>query len=548
MDFSGLTDDEFRAQLAQVLSLSQRERQENQIKYFEPVSEISKRIWESDAQTIGAGGGNRSGKTDQSLAFLVACATGVFPDGFKHLIPKRFKGPIRVRVICDDLTTTLYPVILPKLNYTKWSGMAPQGGKQGHWGWIPKYCLRNGNWDDSWSDKLRILTVLCRSPEDPRVILGESMFHFMSYKQDEGRGTDFHYILHDEPPPLHVWRESQARVMGVGGRLLLAMTFPDTMDVPMDWLFDEVVEPGMDPARTDVEWISLFSTDNANIDQKAVAEAAGKWDEATRRVRIYGQSLRHSNRVHPLFTDKTDFWCFECGKTTDVVENEADQGESNRLLCSTCRQTRVCEFNHVREFTVSSKWPAICGLDPHPRKPHYFLWVMVDPADDLWVVDELMEAGDPSEARVRVDEIEVRHELHVEYRLMDPNMGMQSASSRRGTTWQGEFADAGFPAELADDSSAGRTRLNTFLKPDERTMRPRIHIHPRCERTIWQLKRYVWDDYKRSMEKDQKQTPKPKEDDFPAILKYIMNYAPSFSTLKGMGTVHHRAGTRRGAY
>jgi hypothetical protein len=546
-DLASLTDDELRLRLAEAVSLSRRERQENQITYFQPVSKIAERVWDSRARVLGLGGGNRSSKTDSCLALLAACATGIFPEGQKHHANDLFRGPIRVRIICDSLTTTLYPTILPKLQWWKWSGMPPHGGEKGHWGWIPPYCLRERQWEKSWSEKLRILTVQCRDPNDHEVVLGESIFHFMSYDQEEGRGTDFHYVMHDEPPPLHIWRESEARVMGVGGRLLLAMTWPDDPAIPVDWLFDEVYEPGIDPERKDIEWLNLFSTDNKHIDQEAVSAQSASWSEETRRVRVFGQPIRFSNRVHPLFSDQTTHWCFECGKITFADENPSPTGEYDRLLCSGCRQPRICEFNHVRDFAISDKWPVVFALDPHPRKPHMGLWVQVDPSDDLWVLDEMIEAGDPSDVRAKTDEIEERYGLQVSARIMDPNMGQQSASARRDTTWQGEFQAAGVSCELADDSSVGRTRLNQYLKPDERRHQPRIHIHTRCQQTISQIKRYVWDDYKRAMEKGQKQVPKDKNDDFPTLLKYVMNYDPSFAALRSMGTVFNRAtGKTRG--
>jgi hypothetical protein len=108
------------------------------------------------------------------------------------------------------------------------------------------------------------------------------------------------------------------------------------------------------------------------------------------------------------------------------------------------------------------------------------LWVMVDPSDDWWVVDEFSVDGDPVDVKKRVDEIEIRHGLNVVTRLMDPNMGASPSSSKRGKTWQSDFDEAGLPCELADDSEVGRKHINQFLKPDDRTLSPRFHVHPRC--------------------------------------------------------------------
>ena len=177
-----------------------------------------------------------------------------------------------------------------------------------------------------------------------------------------------------------------------------------------------------------------------------------------------------------------------------------------------------------------------------------FCWVQVDPSDDLWVVHEGQIDGDPTEVREAVDETEEQFGIHTAYRLMDPNMGASPASAKRGVTWQDEFADARVGCDLADDSDVGRGRVNEYLRPDSRTLAPRLHFHSRCQTTIAQMKRYTWDDFKHGQGKDLKQKPRDKYDDYPTLLKYLMNYLPSFSVLKGGAQVIRRQGTRMGAY
>jgi hypothetical protein len=107
---------------------------------------------------------------------------------------------------------------------------------------------------------------------------------------------------------------------------------------------------------------------------------------------------------------------------------------------------------------------------------------------------------------------------------------------------------AGIDCELADDSGVGRQRVNAYLKPDRATRRPRLHVHARCKNTIYQVNRFVWDDYKKALEKDQKQTPKAKYDDHPALWRYCLNSDPAFKLLKYGAPVFRRQGQRRGAY
>jgi hypothetical protein len=80
-----------------------------------------------------------------------------------------------------------------------------------------------------------------------------------------------------------------------------------------------------------------------------------------------------------------------------------------------------------------------------------------------------------------------------------------------------------------------------MLAPDGDTLEPRVYIHPRCENTIQQLKRFSWDDHKRGLDKDQKQQTKKKFDDYPALYRYLCNADPSFRRLKdGWPVIHGR--------
>ena len=547
-DLAALSDEDFKSKLGELLTAAQDDRRENQLLYYRPVSSVMMAVHESRARVLGIGGGNGSGKSEGALLEVVMAATGVFPEGLKHLAKQKWRGPIATRVILESLTTTLYPVILPKLQHFKWSGVDQPGGERGHWGWIPKWCLIEGSWEKSWTDKLRTLRVLCRDPENLERIVGESTIAFMSKDQDPSdfASGDFHIIMHDEPPTLAIWRESEARTMRVAGRLLVAMTWPDDPAIPVDWIFDEVYEPGLEKQRG-IEWYNIYTTDNRNLDQVAVAAQAGAWSTETKNVRLYGQPIRFSNRVHPVFTDHTAAWCFTCGKTCIARANDAAAHSEEKLQCEACGSVQVCEFNHVKEFEASDRWPTVWLLDPHPRRPHVYLWAMCDPSDDWWVVADGSCEGDPVDTKKDVDRIERGLGLNVVHRVVDPNMALSPASSKRGINWRDEFDSAGLVCSLADDSHVGRERLNQYMKPDAGRWQPRIHVHPRCKATIFGIKRFVWQDRKLGSERALLQVPKDKNDDEVNLLKYLMNESLTFSQLMGLNQHFHRAG-RRGAY
>lgn len=533
----GLSDDALMKALAAVASPVADDRRHNAILYYEPVSDAAAKVHSSEARIVGIGGGNRASKTTTALVDMIARATGIFPEWNRDVFAKRFCGPLRQRVICESLTTTLEPIILPKLQWWTWNGLPPQGGERGHWGFVPRWCLKNGSWAESWSSRLRTLTVLCRNPDNPDEVIGESTLQGMSFDQDPSdfASGSFHDILHDEPPPHAIWRESQARVMDVGGRNWLAMTWPDDPSIPVDWIYDEVYDRR---GEDGIDWFEIWTEHNKYLDQKVIAETAAGWDKATRNVRLYGQPIRFSNRIHPLFTDLKQWWCFVCCEPVVPIDGRCPCGSED-----------IEAYNHVVDFEHFGALPVVFLLDPHPRKPHMFMWVQIDAADDYWVVADGELDGTPIEVREMVDEIETEFGFNVMLRLVDPNMGRSpSSAARRELTWQEEFADAGLALDLADDSGVGRSRVNEYLRVDERTRTPRLRVHERCHRAIHQMKRYTWDEHRGSRDKDLKQIPRDKYSDYPTLLKYLMNYLPTFSMLRDGAPVITRAGTRKGSY
>ncbi len=325
--------------------------------------------------------------------------------------------------------------------------------------------------------------------------------------------------------------------MRVGGIMWLAMTWPDDPGFQIDWAYDQLYEPGLPgPEKNpDVDWFELHTTDNPHLDQDAVAIQARQWSDEIKAVRLLGRTIRFSNRIHPLFTDQPNWWCFDCKKAVLPKKNGA---------CPACKGKLVREYNHVRDFE-STALPTIFLLDPHPRKPHMMLWAQVDTWDDIWVIAELEVEGEPEDVALAVAEMERNLGLDIAYRLGDPNMLRSPAGKTRGIRWEDEFALVGLAINLGDTSDTGRTRLNEYLKPDPDRLGPRIHIHPRCDKLIKQLKRYVWGEYKQHVDRDVKQTPKEKDDDGPTLLKYLMNYGPTFRLLRGGPQIIRTRGKRR---
>lgn len=522
-----LNDEQLRGLFSQVIELQGVDRQENQLLYYRPVSPIARDIHRCQTRYVGVGGGNGGGKSEVFLAELAMLTTGIISEQLDEdtvaALKRKFRGPRNVRVVVESLTTTLSPIILPKLQWWKWNGLSEPGGDKGHWGWIPRRALKKGQWVSAWSEKHRILTVLCFNPDNPQEVIGESTWQFMAHNQDASdfASGDFHDVFHDELTTYPIWRENEARTMRMNGRMLTAMTWPDDPAIPVDWMYDLMYEkgrpgPNKDP---DVTWMEIYSEDNPNLHLDSIARQKAMWDEQTAAVRLYGKPIRFSNRIHPLFTDTDSQWCLNCGKPSFGTGT-----------CSACGEELI-DYNHVQEFEPIPNAPTIFLLDPHPRKPHMGLWVQVDSWDDCWAVAEMVESGGPEEVRDHCRAVEEELGLRVVQRLGDPKMLKQPSGAVRGVSWRDEFDDVGLRLDYADNADVGRSRVNDYLKIDPDRRAPRLHFHPRCTTCIHQMARFVWGEYKHSVDKDVKQSPKEKDDDFPALLRYLMNAEPSFGGL-----------------
>jgi len=555
-DLTALSDEDLLRYTNESLQFARMDRQEWQLTYYQPVSPSALQVHLSTAHLVGVFGGNRSGKTETNLVEAAILMTGIIPDALQDIYPReKLRGPVSVRIVCESITTTLAPVILHKLRYTDWNGTGMPGGTQGHWGWIPKSCLINEDWEASWKEAKRTLTVLCRDTENPDRILGHSTLQVMSKDQDPAKfaSGEFHLIVMDEPPTYAIFRENRARVMSVGGRLLVGMTWPDDPTIPVDFIFDEIYEPGQ-PGPTkdeDIDCIQLVTTENTNIDQVSVAKSAAKMSEEERACRIGGKPIRFSNLIHPLFTDTDAWWCFTCHGEVLVVEES----------CTICHGQEVVLYNHVQDFPIDSQWPVIFLLDPHPRKPHMGMWVSVDGNDDYSVLGCLEVNDEPSVLKQHCDAFEREHNLSVVKRLGDRKMLNSYASSKREVNWQDEFAAAGLHLDFADQSDVGRVRLNEYLKPDPHTHRPRIRFRVDpferdaadamvfdCKRAVFQMKRFCWSDFKHADEKSQKQLANNKYDDYPALGRYLMNELPRCTMLRDGGAIVKPRGRMANGY
>lgn len=486
----------------------------------------------STAREIALVGGNRSSKTDTMLAELAIRMTGCVPNSLAHVYPKSKLAnlPIRARIVCNSLTSTLEPVIKPKLRWDQWSGVGEPIEGRGHYGWIPKHCLPGGNWDKAYSDKYRTLHVYVDNywtgaSGVSMATRGVSTCQFLSYDQEltDFAGQSLHFVGHDELPPQDIYRENRVRTLDVQGQIITAFTPPDEIGMvrgDVGWFYDEVYEPGLSPNQR-FESIVLHTERNRILSAADVADLAATMTEEQREVRLHGNFLHLSGVIYSMFVKTPATWCFKCQKRMTPMGG----------ACLTCHGTDFTEFCHVVEpYAIPSSWPIVFVIDPHPRKKDAMGWFAITPSDNIVMVAELEVDGTAKDVKRAVDAIEHENHFNVVHRLMDPNIATQTNDKlQRGWTFRKAYDEAGLRCALAtDDINVGIQNVITLLTPDIYTRSPRFHVSSSCKKFIYGMTHWSWDEWTRAEGHEPKEKVRERAKDFPDLLRYLANDHPDY--------------------
>lgn len=526
--------DWFHEALSLVTQAAEVDRKEVQLAYYTAANPMALPIHLSTAREVAVVGGNRSGKTDTMLAELAIQMTGHIPLALQDIYPReKLRPPIRARIVCNSLTDTLEPVIKPKLRWDQWNGVGDYLTGLGHWGWIPRHCLAQGNWERAYSEKYRTLHVgvdthwVGRDGAVNRVS-GTSSCQFLSYDQDltAFAGSSMHFVGHDELPPADLYRENRMRTLDVQGQIYTAFTPPDEAGMSradVAWFYDDVYQRGLPGPTRDpsVESIILHTERNRVLAPADVAQIAAKLTDAQREVRLYGKFIHLTGVIYALFTTHESWWCYKCAKRMFPVDG----------ACPTCTSDDINIFTHVVEpFIIPPTWPVVFVIDPHPRKKDAMGWFAITPSDDVMMIGEAEVDGTADDVAKEIRRWEDAHRVHPVKRLMDPNIATETNDKLgRGWTMRKAYDDVGIHCDLAtDDVNAGIQEVMGLLKPDERTRRPRLGVFNTCERFIFGMTHWVWDEYARSGDKEPKEQPRTRHKDFPDLIRYLALDRPTY--------------------
>lgn len=516
------------------------DRQRNQLSYYTLANPMALPIHLSTAREVAIVGGNRSSKTDTMLAELSIQMTGVVPISLEKVYPReKLRPPIRARIVCNSLTDTLEPVIKPKLRYDQWNGVGDPKDGRGHWGWIPHRLLKGGTWEGAYSEKYRTLytavdSVWVGSDGGVRTSRAHSSCQFLSYDQDLSAfaGSSMHFVGHDELPPSDIYRENRMRTLDVKGQIYTAFTPPDEAGASrgdVSWFFDTIYEPGLIKSPA-LETIILHTERNSILNAADVADLASRMTHEQREVRLLGRFIHLSGVIYSLFTRFETWWCFKCSKKILPVDR----------TCPSCATDDIDTYTHVIEpFVPPTHWPVVFVIDPHPRKKDVMGWFAVTPSDDVVMIGELEAEGTAGEIAEAVRRYEKANKFEPVLRLMDPNIATETNDKmQRGWTLQEAYDEVGLRCDLAIDAmNTGIRFVQEALLPDQRTRRPRFAVFNTCERFIYGMTRWAWDDYSRANDRELKERPRDRYKDFPDLIRYLMNMQPSYNGLRHGGGI-----------
>ena len=518
-----------------------RHHKENQLLYYEPVSDEALKLHRSVSRVFGIKGGNKSGKTGLELADLAIEMTGVVPYALRGAYPaEKIRPPIRARLVVTSLDRAWDTNLKLKLQWFAWNGDVNADRLQGepdlgHWGWIPRRFLINGDWASSWSEKHRMLTLnlLGDYGTDPG-----STCQVMSHDQDVGDFSQGAYdlILEDEIPPEDIHRTNKLRVIDLHGQVVTGGTPPDDRSsaVTAAWFKDQMLEPGLSGSNPEeVGAVVLWTEHNRTLGAEDVAWVAKGLTPEQRRANLYGEFIHLEGLIFPGVKEQPAWWCFKCEDATYPAGG----------TCSRCAATGIIPYCHAwddrdLDWPGPTSWPSLFYMDPHQARPTACLWVKVDERDQWWGVADMDISGPASLVRKRCEEFEAAHGLRIVWRKGDPKITVQR--NQFTTSFEGQefsirqaFEEAGFEFEDANTNfTVGRQRVLDALRPNRYTRAPQVRFHrTHCAGTLYDLSHFVWTPSKRE-NVNLKEDPSKRNSDKPALVRYLAMDDPTWRDLE----------------
>jgi phage terminase large subunit-like protein len=355
-------------------------------------------------------GGNRSGKTVGGIVEDIWWLTG------KHPYVDTPPPPVYGRIVTVDYENGWELIIKPTLLT-----------------WLPRSELINGSWEDSWSEKYKVLTLANGSKLD-----------IMSYNQatEKQAGTSRDFVHFDEEPPSVLFKENKMRLLDREGRWWITMTPVEGMS----WTYDSIYEPGInnDPL---IDVIEVNTEENPYISDLAIDAYLAGMDEQETKARREGKFVGIGGLILKSF----------------------DPG-----------------FHVIPEIVPDARWEWVCSLDHGYNNPTAWLYHAIAPDGSIITFHEHYKRE--WTIKQHADEI---HSINNRLRkypnryVGDPAIKQRLPNS--GKSVHREYLELGIPIQTSNnDVKIGIDQLNYRLKAGK------WFITENCRNLVWEVKRYRW--------------------------------------------------------
>lgn len=295
-----------------------------------------------------------------------------------------------------------------------------------------------------------------------------STCEFLSYAQDPAsmEGWSGHGAWFDEPPPRPVYIATTRGLVDYKGLAILSMT-----PLKEAWIADEIVNNTAPYIRSH----TISSFDNPHVSKEALEQFFDGLSEEELATRRDGKFLHLQGLVFKEFD-----------KAKHVVD----------------------------PFTLDAGYSCYVSIDTHPRTQQALVFVAVDKRDRIFIVREIFEHGTPEQVAQWV--LDFHHGVHpIEQALIDPS---SKADANRGDSTfdliERTLSPHGIPLEPGSkDLSGGIQLMREALM--SRNKIPSLFVFRTCDRWLWEIQRYVWDDWRAGGDKstrNEKNKPRDKDD------------------------------------
>jgi PBSX family phage terminase large subunit len=198
----------------------------------------------------------------------------------------------------------------------------------------------------------------------------------------------------------------------------------------------------------------------------------------------------------------------------------------------------------VDDFVIPPQWTRVIGIDHGYRNPAAWIWGAVDPDGAIyiyrefyeseWLIEEIIR-GKPEKNEkgvMALMKVDGKYEK-IERAVIDPST--KAARNEREGRKISDFdiyqenLPADFPLFTANnDVSPGIDRVKTFLKPNQRTGRPRLYIFRSCSNLIDEICKYRYKELRIGQmgKQNEKEDPYKVDDHAVDALRYLIMTQP----------------------